>query len=164
MPTTAYIGIGSNLGSPLENCRQAIENLREHSDIEVLALSSFYESEPVGMRDQEWFVNAVVKIQTELDPGPLLVELLTLENEMGRVRDKKWGPRLIDLDLLLYEDRVLDLPDLKIPHPEMVRRGFVLLPLCELDPHLVHPVENISIEDLLAHLPEDQTVHRLSSD
>ncbi len=163
MQHTAYIGIGSNLGLPGENCKQAIEHLNGHPDIEVIRCSAFYESEPVGVPDQAWFVNTAVKVRTSLDPGPLLLELLAIENEMGRVRLEKWGPRIIDLDLLLYEDRVLQSPELTIPHPEMAHRGFVLLPLCDLDPDFIHPVAKQSLETLLAGLPDDPTVRRLSS-
>ncbi len=163
MEHLAYIGIGSNLGLPEENCNQAIELIAGHPDIAVLKRSALYESEPVGVTDQAWFVNGAVKVRTELDPGPLLLELLTIENEMGRVRQHKWGPRIIDLDLLLYEDQVLHSPDLDLPHPELARRGFVLLPLCDLDPGFIHPVERKSLETLLSELPDDQTVRRLPS-
>ena len=148
MSHTAFIGIGSNLGSPLENCQQSIAMLEEHPQIEVTARSSFYETEPVGRTDQNWFLNAVVKVTTELEPNLLLEALLAIEDSMGRIRNEKWGPRIIDLDLLLYEVRVLKNSRLEIPHPEMTQRRFVLAPLAELAPDLVHPLENKSIQQL----------------
>ena len=161
MSNKAFIGIGSNLGSPLKNCQRSITLLEEHPRIEVIARSSFYETEPVGPTDQNWFLNAVAKVTTDLEPLALLDTLLAIEGVMGRIRKEKWGPRIIDLDLLLYEDSVLKNSRLEIPHPEMTQRRFVLAPLAELAPDLVHPLENKSIQQLLSVLPEDKKVVRL---
>ncbi len=161
MSNLAYIGIGSNLGSPLENCERSLTRLEEHPKIKVTARSSFYETEPVGPKDQSWFVNAAAQVTTDLEPLALLDALLAIEGGMGRVRNEKWGPRIIDLDILLYEDRVLNSTRLEIPHPEMIQRRFVLAPLAELAPDLVHPIEKDTIQHLLSALPEDKKVVRL---
>jgi len=157
----AYIGIGSNLGTPLENCQRSLALLEKQPKIEINARSSFYETEPVGPKDQNWFLNTVAEVTTELEPIALLGALLAIESVMGRIRNEKWGPRIIDLDLLLYEDRVLKTDCLEIPHPEMTQRRFVLAPLAELAPDLVHPLENKTIQQLLSELPVDKKVVRL---
>jgi len=161
MSIMAYIGIGSNIGSPLENCQRSLALLDEHSGIKVIARSSFYETEPVGLRDQNWFVNAVAKISTDMEPILLLDALLAIENAMGRIRNEKWGPRKIDLDILLYGKSVVKNDRLEIPHPEMIKRRFVLAPLTELASESVHPAENKTIQQLLSELPEDKKVVRL---
>lgn len=161
MSKTAYIGIGSNMGSPLANCRRALILLEEHSDIKVVARSSFYETEPVGGAGRNWFINAAAEISTGLEPDLLLKSLLEIENAMGRIRKVKWGPRIIDLDVLLYEKRVIKTPQLEIPHPEMHRRRFALTPLIELAPRQVHPVARKTIQQLLSELPEDDQVVKI---
>lgn len=162
MPNVAYIGIGSNLGGPLENCRRSIALLNDLPETKVLARSPFYKTEPEGIAEQNWFINAVVKISTDLKPEELLDSLLQIESAMGRVRKEKWGPRIIDLDILLYEDRIIKTEALKIPHPEMAKRRFVLQPLSELAPNIVHPELGKTIEELLQELAEDKRVHRVS--
>ena len=157
----AYIGIGSNLGSAITNCRQASALLTEHPKIKVISRSSFYETEPVGPKDQNWFVNAVVEVKTDLEPLLLLDALLAIEVEMGRIRKEKWGPRIIDLDILLYGNLTLKNSRLEIPHPEMIQRRFVLAPLAELTPNSIHPTAKKSIQQLLSELPEDKKVVRL---
>jgi 2-amino-4-hydroxy-6-hydroxymethyldihydropteridine diphosphokinase len=161
MSNVAYIGIGSNLGSPLKNCRQSIALLEEYPGIKVISRSSFYETEPVGLTDQDWFCNAVVEISTVLEPIPLLDTLLAIEIAMGRIRKEKWGPRIIDLDILLYEKCVIKNKRLEIPHPEMTGRRFVLAPLAELAADSVHPTKKKTIGQLLSELPEDKKVVRL---
>lgn len=161
MSSMAYIGIGSNLGSPQENCQRSVTLLDEHPKIEVIARSSFYETEPVGPKNQNWFLNAVAQVTTDLEPLALLDALLSIESSMGRVRGEKWGPRIIDLDILLYGNRVIDNSRLKIPHPEMTQRGFVLAPLAELAPDLIYPIAKKTIQQLLSDLPEDKKVVRL---
>lgn len=161
MANIAYIGIGSNLGSPLENCRKAMTRLEEHPEIKVIARSSFYETEPVGRTDQDWFLNTAVEIATDLEPDSLLKSLLGIEKAMGRIRKEKWGPRIIDLDLLLYENQVIKTLSLEVPHPEMTKRRFVLAPLSELVPGYVHPLEKKTIQHLLSQLPQDKKVFRI---
>ncbi|MFQ5715894.1 MAG: 2-amino-4-hydroxy-6-hydroxymethyldihydropteridine diphosphokinase, partial [Nitrospinales bacterium] len=119
MTETAYIGIGSNLNHPHENCKQAVVRLNAHPNVEVKSESSLYQTEPLGIKEQDWFVNAVIEVATGLDAEELLTALLEIERAMGRVRQKKWGPRIIDLDILFYGNRIINTTRLKIPHPEI---------------------------------------------
>jgi 2-amino-4-hydroxy-6-hydroxymethyldihydropteridine diphosphokinase len=125
----AYIGLGSNLDDPAAQLDEARRRLALIEDLEITCVSSYYATPPLGVLDQPWFVNAVAAIRTRLSPEKLLDTLLQVENEMGRVRKQHWGPRLVDLDLLLYNNKVISAPRLLVPHPEMSSRGFVLLPL-----------------------------------
>ena len=144
---TAYVALGSNLGDKEANLRKALELLEERG-VEVVKTSSFICTEPYGVTDQPQFLNGVCEVRTSLEPLELLHTLLDIEQEMGRVRLRHWGERNIDLDLLLYEDVVMDTPELKLPHPDMQNRDFVLLPLAEIAPELVHPILQKSIEEL----------------
>ena len=144
---TAYVALGSNLGDKEANLRKALELLQERG-VEVVKTSSFICTEPYGVTDQPQFLNGVCEVRTSLVPLALLHTLLEIEQEMGRVRLRHWGERNIDLDLLLYEDVVLDTEELKLPHPDMQNRDFVLLPLAEIAPELVHPILQKSIEEL----------------
>ncbi len=163
MKHTAFIGVGSNLGTPSENCEKAIRLLHTQSDIEVVARSSLYESEPVGDVDQNWFINAAVAVKTSLEPVALLNILLNIEKKMGRERREKWGPRIIDLDLLAYGNWVVHSDSLTLPHPEMTKRRFVLLPLSEFAGDYTHPVKNKTIHALLKELPESPQVRKVFS-
>ena len=144
---TAYVALGSNLGDKEANLRRALELLQQRG-VEVVKTSSFICTEPYGVTDQPQFLNGVCEVRTSLEPLELLHTLLDIEQEMGRVRLRHWGERNIDLDLLLYEDVVMDTPELKLPHPDMQNRDFVLLPLAEIAPELVHPILQKSIEEL----------------
>lgn len=144
---TAYVALGSNLGDREANLRRALELLAQRG-VEVVRTSTFIATKPYGVTDQPRFLNGVCEVRTCLAPVELLRTLLAIEQEMGRVRVRHWGERNIDLDLLLYEDVVLDTPELKLPHPDMQNRDFVLLPLAEIAPHLVHPVLKCTIEEL----------------
>ena len=144
---TAYVALGSNLGDKEANLRKALELLEERG-VEVVKTSSFICTEPYGVTDQPQFLNGVCEVRTSLVPLALLHTLLEIEQEMGRVRLRHWGERNIDLDLLLYEDVVMDTPELILPHPDMQNRDFVLLPLAEIAPELVHPILQKSIEEL----------------
>lgn len=128
----AYIGLGSNLGDRESYLRRAIRALDEHPSVEVARCSSLYETAPVGYPDQGDFLNMVAAVRTELPPIALYRYMAQIEARLGRVRDIRWGPRTIDLDLLLYEDAKLDTPELVIPHPRMWERAFVLVPLLEV--------------------------------
>jgi 2-amino-4-hydroxy-6-hydroxymethyldihydropteridine diphosphokinase len=161
MQYKAFIGIGSNLGTPAENCEQAIRLLHNPPGIEVVARSSLYESEPVGKIEQNWFVNTAVAIRTSLSPESLLNTIFKIEKDLGRERREKWGPRIIDLDILAYEDRVIQSTALTLPHPEMTKRRFVLLPLSEFAGDYMHPVENKTIHTLLKELPESPQVKKI---
>ena len=145
---TAYVALGSNLGDKEANLRKALELLEERG-VEVVKTSSFICTEPYGVTDQPQFLNGVCEVHTSLEPLELLHTLLDIEQEMGRVRLRHWGERNIDLDLLLYEDVVMDTPQLKLPHPDMQNRDFVLLPLAEIAPELVHPTLQKTISELV---------------
>jgi 2-amino-4-hydroxy-6-hydroxymethyldihydropteridine diphosphokinase len=144
-----FIGLGSNLGERESMIRLALDDLARLPSTTLVRASSLYDTEPVGDAEQPSFLNAVAQLETELSARQLLWNLLLIERRLGRVRTRHWGPRVIDLDLLLYGSEVLDEPDLKVPHPELIRRSFVLVPLVELDPLVIHPVTG---ETLLAHL------------
>lgn len=149
--STAYVALGSNLGDRQQNLQTALEHLRAKG-VEVVRVSSFIETEPYGVTDQPGFINAVCEVRTELAPLELLQLLLSIEQEMGRVRLRRWGERNIDLDLLLYEGVRMETAELTLPHPDMHNRDFVLLPLAELAPELVHPVLGKTIAELKAAL------------
>ena len=148
----ATIGLGSNLGDREANLRQALEHLAQTPETAVVRASSLYDTEPVGVEEQPHFLNAVAQLETQLSPQQLLWNLKLIERRLGRVRSQRWGPRTLDLDLLLYEDLVLDEDDLQIPHPELAKRSFVLVPLVELDPLLVHPATGETMLALLQKL------------
>jgi 2-amino-4-hydroxy-6-hydroxymethyldihydropteridine diphosphokinase len=148
----AYVGLGANLGDREGTLRRAVEGLREADGVEVLAVSELHETDPVGVIDQPRFLNGAVALRTELAPRELLELLLEIERGLGRVRDgERWGPRTIDLDLLVYEDVIVDEPGLRVPHPRLHERRFALEPLAELDPALEIPGRG-AVSDLLAEL------------
>ena len=153
---TAYIGVGSNLGDKLHDCRKAIELIDNIENCTVMKQSGFYRTEPVGVASQDWYVNGVICVETGLSAQDLLRSLLSIETHMGRVRKKKWGSRIIDLDILLYENRVIDEKTLTIPHPLMHMRKFVLIPMVQLDPDLIHPVLGKAMFELLDDLAEER--------
>jgi len=148
-----YIGIGSNLGHRKTNCLKAIEYLKK-SGIHIVRQSSMIETEPWGVKDQPEFINMVVEAETELSPDDLIRQLKECEQAMGRVQSHRWGPRLIDLDILFYDDLVLETEELKIPHPEVQNREFVLRPMCELAPEMKHPVLGKSMKELFEALKD----------
>ena len=156
-----YIGIGSNLGDREFLIRKAVEALRQLPQTNVSGVSSLYDTEPVGETDQPPFLNAVAWIETELPARELLWQMLLIEKRMGRVRARRWGPRPIDLDLLFYDDEVIEEPDLQVPHPEAHRRAFVLLPLLELDPNVRHPVTEETVRRMIQKLPPNPPVRKL---
>lgn len=156
-----YIGIGSNLDDSLKNCRNAIQCISHTQGIDLQAMSSFYKTEPVGIKEQNDFINAVVEIKTNILPQELLDVLHKIESEMGRIRKVKGGPRIIDLDLLFYGQSVIHEPNLIIPHPEMHKRRFVLEPLCEIASYFIHPSFGISIRGLKDRLKDNKIVKRI---
>ncbi|MCK6556390.1 2-amino-4-hydroxy-6-hydroxymethyldihydropteridine diphosphokinase [Candidatus Binatia bacterium] len=160
MPHRAYIGIGSNLGDRAVNCATAIERIRALPRTRLLKVSSVYESEPHGDA-KTWFVNAVIEIETELTAEDLLKKLLAIETAMGRKRvsGKRWGARVIDLDLLLFEAAIIEKRNLKVPHPEIPNRKFVLAPLAEVAPQLVHPKLGITVTEMLSTTRDRKRIH-----
>ena len=148
-----YIALGSNLGDKENNLKEALRRLTKKG-ITVCRVSGFISTAPYGVVDQPDFLNAVAEIETDKSPAELLQILLQTEREMGRKRVRRWGERNIDLDLLLYDDRIIELPELKVPHPDMQNRDFVLKPAAELMPDYVHPVLGVKVRDLLEGLKE----------
>lgn len=142
-----HIGIGSNLGDRQENCLEAVRRLEQHG-VPVLKRSSMIETEPWGVTDQPHFINLAIEIETDLSPEELLLLLKSMEKAMGREKTAHWGPRVIDLDILFYDDRIIDSADLQIPHPHLHERDFVLLPLMEIAPEKIHPVLKKKISEL----------------
>ncbi len=153
-----YLSIGSNVGDRLLNLHRAVNKIGHHSNIVVTAVSSVYESEPVGFVDQPWFLNAIVEVETSLEPLALLRFVKGIEQEMGRQKQVHWGPRNIDIDIVLYDNWIVNDPILTIPHAEMHRRKFVLLPLAEIAADTFHPAQNKTINQLLKECPDDQVI------
>ncbi len=151
----AFIGLGSNLDDPVAQIKRAFELLATIPDTEVVAQSSLYQSPPFGPVEQPDFVNAVAKVQTFLDAPTLLQQLQGIERSQGRIRGERWGPRILDLDLLVFSDQEIDEPNLEIPHPGIAERNFVLLPLREIAPELVIPGLG-SVSDLAVNEREPQ--------
>lgn len=162
MPSLVYLSLGSNLGNRVANLRTAIERLAGLGT--VRKISSFYETEPVEVTDQPWFVNCVVALEFDGSPKALLQHALAVEHDLGRRRSRTKGPRIVDIDILLYGDRVNDEPGLKVPHPAMQARRFVLEPLVEIAPEAFHPVLKKTAREMLAALPNGQVVRRLAAD
>ncbi|MEN6319904.1 MAG: 2-amino-4-hydroxy-6-hydroxymethyldihydropteridine diphosphokinase [Syntrophaceae bacterium] len=154
-----FIGVGSNMGDPIERCMEAFHRLSLVSGIKVLRRSSLYRTEPVGFSEQDWFINAVVEVRTTLSPCELMDSLHEIEDNMGRVRGPKWGPRAIDLDILLYGQEIIREECLQIPHPELHNRGFVLEPLCELASYVIHPSFGVSMRGLKDRLDDENKVY-----
>jgi 2-amino-4-hydroxy-6-hydroxymethyldihydropteridine diphosphokinase len=152
-----YLSIGSNSGNRFQNCRKGIDRLSRLRSTLLKKQSSLYETEPVGYAKQGWFLNAAIKIETMLDPSDLLRQLKIIEVDAGRDYNQvRFGPRTLDLDILLYDDIVMNSANLVIPHPRMHERRFVLKPLCEIDPSIIHPVLKKSISQLLFELGESE--------
>jgi len=156
-----YIGIGSNLGDSLQNCRHAIESLSRINGVNQTRTSSFYRTEPVGIEKQNYFINAVVEITTALPAGDLLQALREIERDMGRKRETKGGPRIVDLDLLFYGQNVIREADLVVPHPEIHKRRFVLEPLSEIASYFIHPVFGVSTRGLKDRLTDTKIVEMI---
>jgi len=158
-----YLGLGSNLGNGVAQIRRALDALGGRG-CRVLRTSSFYRTEPAGVRDQPWFTNCVAEAETELSPRALLRTAKAIESLMGRRRKAPGSPRPLDIDILLYEDEVVHLPSLEIPHPRMSERRFVLIPLKELAPKLRHPNLKKTASEMLRETADRSRVNRMRQD
>lgn len=156
----AFIGLGSNLGVRKKNIESSVELFVGDKRIHLLKRASYYETEPVGP-NQPWFINTAIKVETSFSPEGLLDRCKEVERRIGRFDTSHWGPRLVDLDLLLFGDRVLNTERLEIPHPQMEKREFVLRPLIELEPKLTHPELGTPLKELLTKTDEDKKVIKL---
>jgi len=153
----AFISVGSNIGDKLQNCRKGIAALTAGERSILKGQSHFYRTEPVGYSDQDWFVNAVAEIETRSEPAVLFRELKSIEKDFGRKKEAiRFGPRLLDLDILLYDRLILETDELIIPHPRMHQRRFVLQPMCDMNPHIVHPVLKKDMQSLRDALGENE--------
>jgi len=158
-----YLGLGSNQNSPYERCLEAIQRLLRMNGINVVQSSAFYRTEPVGTPSKDWFINAVLEIRTTLSPIELLAVLQDEEKAMGRVRTVKKGPRVIDLDILLFnQDIVFDEDRLIIPHPELHKRRFVLVPMNDIASYVIHPAFGVSMKGLLDRCSDNSAVERFA--
>ncbi|MFH1351467.1 MAG: 2-amino-4-hydroxy-6-hydroxymethyldihydropteridine diphosphokinase [Pseudomonadota bacterium] len=153
-----YIGIGSNLGERQDNCVRAVNMIKEIPGCNLTACSDWYLTSPVGVEDQDWYINGVACMTTSMPARKLLDHLLAVEREMGRVRRELWDSRIIDLDILLFGAEIIDEENLRVPHPFMHLRRFVLVPMAQMEPDLIHPSLGMSMAELLQKLPEDDQV------
>jgi len=161
MTHIAYIGIGSNLGDKVYQCEKAISDILRADQSKLLAKSSLFKTKPIGYTSQDWFINGIIKIETDLEPLELLQVLKDIESRLGRKEGFRWGPRAIDLDILLFDEEEIEMEGLQIPHPRLQERQFVLIPLAEIDPEVIHPVLKKRIRELLENIKEDQGVEKI---
>ena len=156
MMNKAYIALGSNIPPRFNYLKQAIEAIHELDQVSVINQSAIYETEPVGYKDQNKFLNQVIEVNTRKTALELLELCQSIENRLGRKRSVRWGPRTIDLDILLYEQEIIEMDQLLIPHPRMTQRAFVLIPLMELAPNLTLPIINKTVSEQLDSLSNDE--------
>ena len=153
-----YLSIGSNIGDKKQNLEKAIKLLHKQNKIDVMGVSSFYKTQPQNYTDQDWFVNAALKIKTILKPQELLAVLKTVEKDLDKEgKSFRFGPRIIDLDIIYYEELILKTKTLEIPHPRMHERCFVLIPMCDIGAHTIHPVLKCRTDELLKKIEKQET-------
>jgi len=153
---TAFISIGSNIGDKYANCIKGIEYINQLYRTKVVDIAHFYKTDPVDYKEQDWFINSALKIETELDPETLMANLKKIEQRLGQYEKMmRFGPRILDLDIIFYEDMVINTEILTIPHPRMDKRCFVLKPLCDIAPETVHPVLGYSVANLLKAVEDE---------
>jgi 2-amino-4-hydroxy-6-hydroxymethyldihydropteridine diphosphokinase len=153
----AYLSVGSNIGNKLENCKKGVHELTKADSVALKAQSAFYKTDPVDYLNQDWFINYVIKIETSLDPFELLNRLKFLQKDAGRTIDAiRFGPRILDLDIILFDDAVINSENLIIPHPRMHKRRFVLKPICDIDPKIMHPVFKKNMKYLLNNINDEK--------
>jgi len=155
-----FLSLGSNVGDRLRFLQRAVDELHSRSEIVLGKVSSIYVTQPVGVKDQREFLNLALEAEVFLPPEKLLHTIQDVEKRVGRTQSERWGPREIDIDILLYNDQTIEVGDLQIPHPELAKRRFVLVPLQELDGKLVHPIQNITVENLLKLCTNDSFVRK----
>ena len=158
----AFIGVGSNVGNKIQNIKSAIELINKLSETNVEKVSSIYETLPFGDVKQDNFFNTVIKISTTLNPKELFVELKSIEQKLGRIKREKWGPREIDLDILLFNDLIISDEIITLPHKGIIYRDFVMIPLIEIEPELIHPVFNKKIFEFVTELKTKNIINKLS--
>ena len=160
----AYIGIGSNLGDKIKNCKEAINEVSRFEGNFIIGRSSFYRTEPWGKEGQDWFINCVIKLETTLDAYTLLKVLQDIEIRFKRKREKRWASRTIDLDILFFNDEIVDGEYLQIPHPLIQERRFVMIPLNEISPELIHPLFKRPVKELLDETGDKKEVVKIDDE
>ncbi|MBW1999697.1 MAG: 2-amino-4-hydroxy-6-hydroxymethyldihydropteridine diphosphokinase [Deltaproteobacteria bacterium] len=153
--TTAYVGIGSNLGDRFHNCTRAIDLVDRTPDCKIRGCSDWFWTEPIGVTDQDWYLNGVACLETGVSAMELLEILLSIERDMGRVREKRWEARTIDLDLLIFGQEIIRNESLVVPHPRLQARRFVLVPMVQIAPDLIHPSLGVTMKELLEDIPAE---------
>lgn len=163
MQHEVYLSLGSNIGDRAKNCLKAIETLGKIEGTEILSQSSLYETDPVGYEDQAPFINMAVKIRTTMNARDLLSHIKSIETSLGRIKTFKWGPRVIDMDILFFDDEIISEQGLNVPHPAMAERAFVLLPLAEIGKNKIDPVKGITVAQMVKEVPSKEGVRRITN-
>jgi 2-amino-4-hydroxy-6-hydroxymethyldihydropteridine diphosphokinase len=156
-----FLGLGSNQGDKHQNLQSSLDKISQKIGA-IMGTSSFYKTQPWGNLNQDFFVNQVIRIWTELQPKEILQEIISIESELGRVRTEKWGSRIIDIDILYYGNLIIDNEEIQIPHAELTERRFVLVPLVEIAPDFLHPIFKLSNKELLEFCEDKLTVEKIS--
>ena len=164
MAAVVYLSIGSNMDDPKGSVAEAVGEILKEDNVELIGQGGCYETEPQGKPDQPWFVNTAVALRVGFSAEDTLKKIKEIEKRMGRERSEKWGPRKIDIDIIFYNDMIFDSDELKIPHPLAAGRRFVLKPLCDIDPDLIHPALGKTVSELLNEIPEEgQRMRKIES-